>query len=631
MSFGNSASINYANNLVTNQILQQQFNNTVAKNNNQIQQNNQASSQLGGALDNLSNLLNSSSSSSKVQLNAVDQYTLNRLQTNGADKAKLENLVDLVSGNTDDLLYTRTTSNDPNITAKNKVGVYGADLSKLLGQAARVAQRGDNVNAYLDTAAEIVEKGDYDDLRRFLNVTDTVMGSNQKLDSYYTFAKDILNKRSYDFESNVFSLQTLLAYGTNMDTGTKIMKNMETTGMTGRNNLVDLNRVVVNEKQKTGSYNLAGFLDKMAASGDTRAFLDKYMADNGLKTTAPDFTKFNRIERIDGEDMIIKEGESAALFGQAVSQQNGLLSKDVMYWSSLQTGAMSHGDNYLDLSKLKAGTYDIYVKIGNYAGGTDTAKKRVVVLPKDEVSVEGGGKVEDKDDDCDDGKVKDKDCNEGEVKGSHDKSKEKDDDNKVKSNNGLGDQKDDDNEVKGTDTSNPGHNKVEFKKDNSNEAESDSKKAEDKRPVLTQQSYSEVEKNKSKESEKDDDFISSIIRPTKEKEKRKDFKLHDLSGLCEKPEVKPQIIRAVTEDNKELSERHRNKRLHIAEVLADVRFKKEHEKIGKCIRSCFSKDETTEYLSSKNINNDGIKKCLDFLKYNEPKQEESSSVNPVRR
>lgn len=77
----------------------------------------------------------------------------------------------------------------------------------------------------------------------------------------------------------------------------------------------------------------------------------------------------------------------------------------------MQTGAISQGSSYLDLSKLGPGTYDIYVKIGPGYGGTDTATKRVIILPKDSIN----------------------------------------------GNNGLGDTNDGDNTVKFEDSSNPAH------------------------------------------------------------------------------------------------------------------------------------------------------------------------------
>ncbi|MFN8671635.1 MAG: hypothetical protein U0457_06060 [Candidatus Sericytochromatia bacterium] len=618
-----SSSINYFNNIFTNQLLQQQFNNTIAQNNSQIQQNNQNTSQLGSAINSLSNLLassNKTSAASSYQLSSLDAYTMNKLKSQGADKVKLDDLIGILSGDTDDLLYTRTPSNDPNITSTNKSPVFGADVSKLLAQASQVAQRGDDVNLYLDTAKEIAEKGDYDDLRRFINVTSTVMNTKQPLNSYYSFAKDILNKRSYDFESNVFSLQTLLAYGTNMDTATKIMKNMETTGMTGRNNLVDLHRVIVNEKDKTGNSNLASFLSDMAASGDTRAFLDKYMEKNGIKTTAPDFTKFDRIERIDGEDMVITEGESAALFAQAISQQKGLLDKSVMYWSSLQTGAMDHGDNYLDLSKLKAGTYDIYVKIGNFAGGTDTAKKRVVVLPKDEVYVDGGGK-DCNDDDHDDDKVKDKE----------------------KNNNGLGDTKDDDNEVKFEDYSNPGHNKVENNKsydDNkikNNESNDNCEKVATNKDKEDEDNKNKVSYNsnnytdKEGESKKDSSEVSFVtkVETKKPTSSKKKLENDDLDFICNRPIVKNQIVRALNSENKELAEKYKEKKVQLMDILTLSDYKKEREKVCNALKGCLTKDSLSASLKLRNVDDEGVKKACEIMNFipNQTVQE----VNPDKK
>ncbi len=416
MGFSNGlgSTINYFNNLINNQIAQGRFNNFVQQGQSQNSSATQTQqvSELSKALDSLTGLLNANSSSGTTANQQQLAYTVQQLVNSGASLNKISNLINSITGDTGDLLYTRTGSDDPNLTLQNKIQAFGQDLPALLSQTTQLAQFGEDVDKYLDTAANVVGKGDYDDLRRFISVTDSVMYTGQNLDKFYDFTNEILDKRHYDMESNIFSVQTMLGYGTNLDTALDIMHNMETTNLAGRNNLVDLNRVIIDARNK-GCY-LPYMFDQMAKSGDTRAFMDDYMAHNGMKTTAPDFEKFKRIERIDGEDMVIHQGESAALFAQAVSSVDGLLPESVLYWSSMQTGAISHGSSYLDLSKLGPGTYDIYVKIGNYAGGTDTAKKRVIILPNED----------------------------------------------TKGNNGLGDQKDSDNTVKFDDASNPGHNKV---------------------------------------------------------------------------------------------------------------------------------------------------------------------------
>jgi len=102
-----------------------------------------------------------------------------------------------------------------------------------------------------------------------------------------------------------------------------------------------------------------------------------------MMSTKPDprASQFDRIERIDGEPMVIKKGEKVALFAQAISTQHGLLPESVLYWSSKEKGAMAQGTSYLDLSKLGVGVHHIAVKIGGYGGGTDTAIKTVIVEP----------------------------------------------------------------------------------------------------------------------------------------------------------------------------------------------------------------------------------------------------------
>jgi len=406
----NSASansmINYFNNLIAQQMMTQNFyNNIETQNTNSTSNTQQANSTenssgqlstaLSNALTSLASLLASSNSSSSSALTSSVTYAVGDLISKGADAQKLTDVINAMSGqNNNDLLYTRTPSNDPWITLQNRTPVSGADIQSVLYQASTLANKGEDVNAYLDMVKEVCTKCDYDDVRRLVSVTNTMLYRNQDLKSFYDFGKEIINKRHYDYESNIFSVQTLVSYGANLDTALKIMRNMENTGLNGRNNMVDLNRVTIDARNK-GMF-LPYLFDQMANSGDTRAFMDAYMKENGMESTAPDFNRFKRIERIDGENMIITEGESAALFAQAISNVHGLLDKSVLYWSSVQTGAMFHGDNYLDLSKLKPGIYDIYVKIGNYGGGTDTAKKRVIVKPKEEeVLVDGGSSTVD--------------------------------------------------------------------------------------------------------------------------------------------------------------------------------------------------------------------------------------------
>lgn len=596
--FCNSNSINYLSQLLNNQVLQNQFNNTVAQtqgnSNNTIQQSAQNNAQLGNALSSLANLINSSATSTTAttQLSALDNYTINNLTSKGSvDKTKLNNLVDRVTGNTGDFLYTRTDSNDPNITSKNKSSISGADLSSLLNQAALVSQRGEDVNAYIDAATEVAQKGDYDDLRRFISVTNSVMANSQNLDKYYDFSKQILNKRAYDFESNVFALQTLVNYGSSIDNGIKVLKNMETTGMDGRNNLVDLNRVLISEKNKGGS--ISSLINNMANSTDTRAFLNDYMANNNLKSTAPDFNKFNRIERIDGEDMIIKEGESAALFSQAISSTQGLLPESVLYWSSLQNGAISNGSSYLDLSKLKAGTYDIYVKIGNYAaGGTDTAKKRVVVLPKEDVEVDGS------------------DCHE-------------EDNHEVKNNehenNGLGDQKDIDNTIKGTDDKKS--TVMTAVKETIAPVLTNNKKDEDKE----ESNYSDSNVSKKNEAE-------VLLNYGAVNAKKKEFADSDLEVLFNLPSLSEKIVKILSESDNSLSEKYKKKEVSLVDILFDTTYKRQKEELSKSLKLAMSKKEVEGFCTEKNIDPTQTKLFLDSFDFDSnSKENESVDKNPEKK
>lgn len=678
--FGNSNSINYLSQLLSNQVLQNQFNNTVAQSqgnsNNTIQQSTQNNAQLGSALSSLANLINSSATSTTAttQLSALDNYTINNLTSKGSvDKTKLNNLVDMVTGNTGDLLYTRTDSNDPNITAKNKVAISGADLSNLLNQAALVSQRGDDVNAYIDAATEVAEKGDYDDLRRFISVTNSVMANSQNLDKYYDFSKQILNKRSYDFESNVFALQTLVNYGASMDNGIKVLKNMETTGLDGRNNLVDLNRVLINEKNKGGS--VSNLITNMANSTDTRAFLNDYMSNNNLKSTAPDFNKFNRIERIDGEDMIIKEGESAALFSQAISSTQGLLPESVLYWSSLQNGAISNGSSYLDLSKLKAGTYDIYVKIGNYAGGTDTAKKRVVVLPKEDVEVDGGG-VKPEEGKTDPIILPE----EGSLRITVEKGSAGLDSDLFINKNGTdtlvttkaqtnqdftyetGYKKGDalDFFIKthgdswglgtydhGTNTENSPSGKAYYKK-------------EELSPTSWRIRFEDLPEEKS-DFDYDDVVIKVELLPKKQADtsvknttnsdntkgakddvllnygnttdtKKKKFDDSDLEALFNSPSLSEKIVKTLSECDKSLSEKYKKKEVSLVDILFDTTYKRQKEELSRSLKLSMSKKEAESFCTEKNIDPTQSKLFLDSFEFaSNSKETESVDKNPEKK
>ncbi|MBC7472698.1 MAG: hypothetical protein H7263_00280, partial [Candidatus Sericytochromatia bacterium] len=358
-----ASSLNNFNNLINNQIAQNNFNNNLVNQNKGANSTNFSNNQtidpsLKTALTGLAGLLSTNNTSS---INPINQnsYIVDKLIQGGADANKVNGLLSLLSASTDDIAYTRTGANDPNITLQNRNQVFGQDIQPFLSQASEIVRRGEDINKYLDTATNIVNKGDYDDFRRFISVTNTAIyatnNDSQELNKFFDFSQGVLDKRHYDLESNIFDVQTMIRYGATLDTSIKIMNQMEHTGLEGRNNMVDLNRVTIDAKNK-GLY-LPFLFQKMSESGDTRAFLNDYMAHNNMQTTAPDFNKFKRIERIDGEDMVIKQGESVALFAQAVSSVDGLLPQSSLYWSSLQSGAVSNGSSYLDLSKLAPGTY----------------------------------------------------------------------------------------------------------------------------------------------------------------------------------------------------------------------------------------------------------------------------------
>lgn len=290
-----------------------------------------------------------------------------------------------VFGRNDDRVFYQQENKDVYYNTDNSQKLSAADLDKLLRTAYHVTQSGGDLGEFMEAATTVFKNSDYDDARRFLQVADTVMYRGEDLSAYYDFATGILEKSPHDFESNVFQLYTTIAHGGRMQDYIDIANSLQTTGLEGRNNMVDFTRIVI-DFRKSGGYPPVIF-DAMAhearTGGDVRQFMDDYMAVRGLQNTAPDFSRFDRIERIDGDPMVITEGESAALFAQAISSRDGLLPESVLYWSSLETGAMSHGSSYLDLSQLKAGTYHIAVKIGGYGGGTDTAIKTVIVQPGD--------------------------------------------------------------------------------------------------------------------------------------------------------------------------------------------------------------------------------------------------------
>jgi len=383
---GNLSSM-FDNKQILNQILEQQIKPTVINPATQ-----QAPNPLDGLIAKLAQTINENVDLGKIasafNITTPEDAIINQLGLTGTNKALVADLLTMINNRgKDDRLFYQPANKDNFFNSVNSIIVNNGDLKVFVDATKLIISKGQNLEKFLDMTATVSQKGDYDDLRRFFNVLNTMVYKGVDLDKYYAFGKDILNKNSYDFESNVFSLQTFVSYGGKIDDFIDIAKNLPTTFLAGRNNLVDLHRIIIDFRNK-GGY-LPVLFNSLAnearkPDGDVRGYMNTYMKMNGLKDTSPDFNKFDRIERIDGPDMVIKQGESAALFGQAISNVDGLLPESVLYWSSIEDGNLSHGSSYLDLSKLSVGVHHIAVKIGGYwRGGTDTAIKTVIVLPPD--------------------------------------------------------------------------------------------------------------------------------------------------------------------------------------------------------------------------------------------------------
>ncbi len=412
MSNENIASLrNYFNNLINQQIEQNRFDQSRNKKFSDGPEQSGTKQQTTEAdfsvLDNLSNLLGAAQSDGTDSKFILSIY---KLVQSGANIENVVNLLASLANDTGDLLYTRTGGDDPNLTAQNRIKYLAGDLEDFINQATKIAQCGKDINKYIDSITNVFNHGDYDDIRKVISATDSILDGNHDLNKFLNFVDNATNNQINEMEVNLFSIQTMTDYGASLDTALKVMNNMVIKDMEGRKNMSELN-AVTHEAMKAGC-SLPKLFEDMAESGNSKNFMDKWLADRGMKIISLlDNKKYDRIEGIDNKkDMVIHQGEKAALCAQAMSSTDGILPASVLFWSSVQTGSMAKGSNYLDLSKLKAGVYDIFVKVGGYAGGTDTAKRRVVVLAK-----EGN------------------------------------------ENNGLGDTNDDDNTEKGIDFSNPGH------------------------------------------------------------------------------------------------------------------------------------------------------------------------------
>jgi len=287
----------------------------------------------------------------------------------------------------DDTIFAQNGNFDVFYNSSNVRTVLGADLDAFIGTAYQVTRKGGDFGSFMQAGTEVLQKGDYDDFRRFLQVSSLVALQNQNLEKFYDFGSQILEQSPNDYEGNAFQVYMTVAHGGSVQDFIDIASSLETTGFEGRNNLVDLTRVIVDFRNK--GLNTPFLFQQMAAvansGGNVREYMNEYMLKQGMMSTKPDprASQFERIERIDGEPMVIKKGEKAALFAQAISTQHGLLPESVLYWSSKEKGAMAQGTSYLDLSKLGVGVHHIAVKIGGYGGGTDTAVKTVIVEPAD--------------------------------------------------------------------------------------------------------------------------------------------------------------------------------------------------------------------------------------------------------
>lgn len=319
-----------------------------------------------------------------------------------------QTILDQVKQYGDQRLFFQAHNTDSFLTAANSILVEGGDLGLFLQTALQVRNVGD-LDKFYRAVSNVMQKGDYDDLRRFLNVTGTVMRRGENLETWYAFSNQVLNEAPDDYEGVIFAAQTTMSYGASLADFKAMHAKLDMHGFEGRNNLVDLNRVTIAARK--ANLDVAAVLRLMAQEmqyeQDGRAIIDEMMQIFRLQDTRPDFNLFARIERLDSGPMTITQGESAALFCQAISSRDGLLPAYMTCWSSEELGEMGRG-NYMDLSKLPPGTYHFVAKID---GGGDTAIKTVIVEPRDgepdpdegAVIIGGGGKPPVKGDDGNNG------------------------------------------------------------------------------------------------------------------------------------------------------------------------------------------------------------------------------------
>lgn len=301
------------------------------------------------------------------------------------DITKAVDLFKLMFQNNKDAIFHQRGNADVYYNSANKVDLTPADLDAFLRTAYQVTRRGGDLGDFMDASAEVLQKGDYDDFRRFLEVADTVMYKGESLSTYYNFSSQVLNANAKSYEGNIFEAYVVMAHGGGLQDYIDIANNLGTTTDAGRNQMVNLTTVIT-DFRKQGGYPPAliqQMVNEAKSGGSVEQFISDYMDYRGFTKAGPDYSRFDVIGRMDGEVMEITQGDNAALFAQAISSVDGLLPESVLYWSSKETGALDHGTSYLDLSNLAAGTYQIAVKIGGYGYGTDTAIKTVVVKDAD--------------------------------------------------------------------------------------------------------------------------------------------------------------------------------------------------------------------------------------------------------
>lgn len=377
----------YFSSLVNQQIAQSSFNSNLS-NNSKSNNINNLSGNLNGrpanqssSLDGLLSLLQDN-----LENNSEDKIltVINKLLNSGASGESIADLLTALVSNEDDLVYTRTDSNDLYLNLENRMKYVSGDLDEFIEQAERVSESGRDINKYVNTVSGILKKGDYDDLRRFISVADETMNNGQHLNELLRFTDKISQKYSDNIESLLFGVQTLYSYGADLNTALKILENMKLQHEKGRKNVTEITQFL-NVLNKSG-YSTYNLIYGMAESGNSIMFLEKYAEKLGFRKIEQDldYSRFKRIEQMDTDKtLVMKQGDNVALYAVAISTTQGVLPEDVLFWSSSQTGAMDDGTSYLDLSKLPAGEYDIYVKIGNYPS-TDTAKRKVRVLGSNE-------------------------------------------------------------------------------------------------------------------------------------------------------------------------------------------------------------------------------------------------------